>query len=117
MGTGASTVRDHYFAPGIFAEDVRWIARRARRTRDDACPDEPAEDASVALSTSGGIGHDDMKSKPKPKRTAVQGAAKTRRGPAPSARRFKRPPLVWEPVVPAVKFRRDGPWELGSGLE
>lgn len=81
-------MRDHYFAPGIFAEDVRWIARRAHRVHGDAGSGGPQADASVDSS------QDDMKRKSKPKQ-----------------------PSGWEPVVPAVPFRRDGPWELGPALE
>jgi hypothetical protein len=112
-------VRDHYFAPGIFAEDVRWIARCAVRARADdpavpASPAPPGDPIECAPS-----GQDDMKAKPKPRPRRAAGSAGTRRrrGPGTALRRYKRPALVWEAVVPAVKFRRDGPWELGSALE
>jgi hypothetical protein len=58
-----------------------------------------------------------MKPKPRPKRSSGSTEAKRRRGPGAALRRYKRPSPGWEPVVPAVKFRRDGPWELGSALE
>jgi hypothetical protein len=62
-------------------------------------------------------GQDDMKPKSKSKRASGAAGTKRRRRPGSSAKRFKRPLPAWEVAVPAVPFRRDGPWELGAALE
>lgn len=111
-------MRDHFFAPGIFAEDVRWIARLAQRNRSEAGLCEADDEPPIhRIAPVVATGHDDMKPKSKSKRAAGAAGAKRRRRPGASAKRFKRPLPAWEVAVPAVPFRRDGPWELGAALE